>query len=330
MMEMDWSALALGLAVGVAASAAFFAGLGWGMRIALKSGRPAIILILSAIMRIRGAARDRLDRGHVPRPGLAPRLRRRVLHRAHDRHGHRPNRRARRRRPVNLSPDATIIFEAWGVPINATVFFTWIVMALLTAVSMLITRDLRADVPPDRWRTTLEVIVLGIQSQIEEVARGPSRYLLYYAGTLFLFVAVSNLLLVVPGFTPPTASLSTTTALALSVLIAVPLFGVTSRGLGGYLKTYIEPSVIMLPFNIISEFSRGISLAIRLYGNIMSGAVIAAILLTVAPFFFPVVMDVLGLLTGMIQAYIFAILATVYISSATAPPRSSRTEKETS
>jgi F-type H+-transporting ATPase subunit a len=231
---------------------------------------------------------------------------------------------------VNLSPDATIIFEAWGVPINATVFFTWIVMALLTAVSMLITRDLRADLPPDRWRTTLEVIVLGIQSQIEEVARGPSRYLLYYSGTLFLFVAVSNLLLVVPGFTPPTASLSTTTALALSVLIAVPLFGVTSRGLGGYLKTYIEPSVIMLPFNIISEFSRGISLAIRLYGNIMSGAVIAAILLTVAPFFFPVVMDVLGLLTGMIQAYIFAILATVYISSATAPPRSSRTEKETS
>ena len=231
---------------------------------------------------------------------------------------------------MNLSPDATIIFEAWGVPINATVFFTWIVMALLTAVSMLITRDLRADVPPDRWRTTLEVIVLGIQSQIEEVARGPSRYLLYYAGTLFLFVAVSNLLLVVPGFTPPTASLSTTTALALSVLIAVPLFGVTSRGLGGDLQTYIEPSVIMLPFNIISEFSRGISLAIRLYGNIMSGAVIAAILLTVAPFFFPVVMDVLGLLTGMIQAYIFAILATVYISSATAPPRSSRTEKETS
>ena len=231
---------------------------------------------------------------------------------------------------MNLSPDATIVFQAWGVPINATVFFTWIVMALLTAVSMLITRDLRADVPPDRWRTTLEVIVLGIQSQIEEVARGPSRYLLYYAGTLFLFVAVSNLLLVVPGFTPPTASLSTTTALALSVLIAVPLFGITSRGVGGYLKTYIEPSVIMLPFNIISEFSRGISLAIRLYGNIMSGAVIAAILLTVAPFFFPVVMDVLGLLTGMIQAYIFAILATVYISSATAPPHSSRTEKETS
>ena len=220
---------------------------------------------------------------------------------------------------MNLSPDMTIIFDVWGVSINATIFYTWVVMALLTVASMLITRHLRPDVPPDRWRATLEVIVQGIQSQIEEIAPNPSRHLLYYAGTLFLFVAMSNLLLVVPGFEPPTASLSTTTALALSVLIAVPLFGMSSRGFGGYLKTYLEPSFIMLPFNIISEFSRGISLAIRLYGNIMSGAVIAAILLSVAPFFFPVVMDVLGLMTGMIQAYIFAILATVYISSATAP-----------
>jgi F-type H+-transporting ATPase subunit a len=218
------------------------------------------------------------------------------------------------------------MFDAWGLGSNATIFYTWIVMGLLVIASMIITRSLRADVPPDRWRTTLEVIVQGIQSQIEEVAPHPSRHLLYFAGTLFLFVAMSNLLLVVPGFEPPTASLSTTTALALSVLIAVPLFGVSSRGIGGYLKSYLEPSFIMLPFNIISEFSRGISLAIRLYGNIMSGAVIAAILLSVAPFFFPVVMDLLGLLTVMIQAYIFAILATVYISSATAP--SSKIQKD--
>jgi F-type H+-transporting ATPase subunit a len=230
---------------------------------------------------------------------------------------------------MNLSPDHTLMFAAWGIPINGTIFFTWVVMAFLTVASLLITRNLRPDVPPNRWRTMLEVIVQGIQSQIEEIAPGPSRHLLYYVGTLFLFVAVSNLLLVVPGFQPPTASLSTTTALALSVLIAVPLFGISSRGLRGYLKTYIQPSIVMLPFNIISEFSRGISLAIRLYGNIMSGAVIAAILLSVAPFFFPVVMDVLGLLTGLIQAYIFAILATVYISSATAPAKMPPPEKET-
>lgn len=231
---------------------------------------------------------------------------------------------------MNLSPDQTIMFQPWGIPINATIFYTWIVMGLLTVASMLITRNLRPDVPPNRWRTMLEVIVQGIQSQIHEIDENPSRYLLYFVETLFLFVATSNLLLVVPGFEPPTSSLSTTSALALSVLIAVPLFGITSRGLGGYLKTYLQPSFVMLPFNIISEFSRGISLAIRLYGNIMSGAVIAAILLTVAPFFFPVVMDVLGLLTGMIQAYIFAILATVYISSATAPPSPPLSEKETS
>ena len=229
---------------------------------------------------------------------------------------------------MTLTPDQIIMFELAGFAINATVFYTWIVMALLTVASMLITRRLRPDVPPSRWRTTLEVIVQGIQSQITEIAPGPSRHLLYFAGTLFLFVAVSNLLLVVPGFEPPTSSLSTTTALALSVLIAVPMFGVSNRGIGGYLKTYVQPSVVMLPFNIISEFSRGVSLAIRLYGNIMSGAVIAAILLSVAPFFFPVVMDVLGLLTGMIQAYIFAILATVYISSATAPPPPSHSEKD--
>ena len=231
---------------------------------------------------------------------------------------------------MTLSPDETIMFMIWGITVNATIFYTWIVMAVLTGASMLITRNLRADVPPNRWRTALEVIVQGIQSQIEEISQGPSRHLLYFAGTLFLFVAVSNLLLVVPGFEPPTSSLSTTTALALSVLVAVPLFGITSRGLGGYFKTYLEPSFIMLPFNIISEFSRGISLAIRLYGNIMSGAVIAAILLTVAPFFFPVVMDLLGLLTGMIQAYIFAILATVYISSATKPANPSTTQKDNS
>lgn len=219
---------------------------------------------------------------------------------------------------MQLTPDETTVFTLWGLGINETVVNTWIVMALLTGASILVTRKLRPDVPPNRWRTTLEVIVTGIQRQIEEISPQASRHVLYFSGTLFLFIALSNLLLVVPGFTPPTSSLSTTAALALSVLIAVPLFGITRQGIGGYLKTYIQPSVIMLPFNIIGEFSRGISLAIRLYGNVMSGAVIAGILLGIAPFFFPVVMDVLGLLTGLIQAYIFAILATVYISSATA------------
>lgn len=229
---------------------------------------------------------------------------------------------------MQLTPDEIIVFTLAGWEVNATLVNTWIVMALLVGISMLITRNLRPDVPPNRWRTALEVIVKLIQGQIEEVTRNSARHVMYFAGTLFLFIALSNLMLVIPGFSPPTSSLSTTVALALSVLVAVPVFGIASGGVGSYLKTFIEPSIIMLPFNIIGEFSRGISLAIRLYGNVMSGAVIAAILLTVAPFFFPVVMDMLGLLTGMIQAYIFAILATVYISSATAEPDPSSTQHE--
>ncbi len=224
---------------------------------------------------------------------------------------------------MQLTPDDIILLRIWGFPLNATIVNTWIIMALLVGISMIVTRNLRADVPPNRWRTALEVIVQSIQTQIEEITRKSARHVMYFAGTLFLFIALSNLLLVVPGFLPPTASLSTTAALAFSVLVAVPLFGIASGGLVRYLRRYIEPSAIMLPFNIIGEFSRGISLAIRLYGNVMSGAVIAAILLSVAPFFFPVVMNMLGLLTGLIQAYIFSILATVYISSATAESESS-------
>lgn len=231
---------------------------------------------------------------------------------------------------MQLTPDEVIVLRLWGFDLNATIVNTWIVMALLVGISMIITRNLRADVPPDRWRTALEVIVRAIQGQIEEISRNSARHVMYFSGTLFLFIALSNLLLVIPGFSPPTASLSTTAALAISVLVAVPLFGIASGGVRRYLKSYIEPSVVMLPFNIISEISRGISLAIRLYGNVMSGAVIAAILLSIAPFFFPVVMNILGLLTGMIQAYIFAILATVYISSATAEAEPSALPKEPS
>jgi F-type H+-transporting ATPase subunit a len=219
---------------------------------------------------------------------------------------------------MDISTDQRILVDIFGLPINATIAYTWAVMAVLVAISVIVTWRLRPDVPASRWRTALEVIVTGIAGQITEITRRPALPLIPFVGTLFLFIAGSNLLLVVPGFDPPTASLSTTTALALAVLFAAPIFGVGARGVRGYLRGYLQPTPMMLPFNIIGEASRTLALAIRLYGNIMSGAVIAAILLSVAPFFFPVVMDALGLLTGLIQAYIFAILATVYIASATA------------
>jgi F-type H+-transporting ATPase subunit a len=137
---------------------------------------------------------------------------------------------------------------------------------------------------------------------------------------------LASLCIVIPGYEPPTGSLSTTAALALCVFIAVPLFGIEEQGLRGYLKSYIEPTLIMLPFNVISEFSRTLALAVRLFGNMMSGTMIIAILLTITPFVFPIFMSALGLLTGMVQAYIFSILAAVYIAAATrerTPRRSS-------
>jgi F-type H+-transporting ATPase subunit a len=122
---------------------------------------------------------------------------------------------------------------------------------------------------------------------------------------------------VIPGYQAPTASLSTTTALALTVFIAVPMFGIAEQGISNYLKSYMAPTIVMMPFNIISEFSRTLALAVRLFGNMMSGAMILGILLTITPFIFPILMTALGLLTGIVQAYIFTILAAVYIAAAT-------------
>jgi F-type H+-transporting ATPase subunit a len=228
---------------------------------------------------------------------------------------------------MEISPDSWILYEWQGLRLNATIVFTWVVMALLVFLSWIITARLSEGETVSRWQVMLEVVVTTIRDQIEEVGTAdPMRYL-PFIGTLFLFIATANLLTIFPGYQPPTGSLSTTAALAICVLIAVPLFSISRRGLRGYLKSYLQPSPFMLPFNLIGELSRTIALAVRLYGNVMSGTVIVGILISVAPFFFPVLMQLLGLLTGLIQAYIFAILAMVYIGSAS---RSRRRSEESS
>lgn len=223
---------------------------------------------------------------------------------------------------IQLTPDAIVLLELGALRLNVTIVNTWVVMALLVGVSWLVTRKLRPDTPPGRWRNALETLVLLIEAQIRAITHSAVRRVMYFAGTLFLFVAGANLLALIPGFAAPTGSLSTTVALTLAVLLAVPGFAMAERGWSGYLRHLTQPTWVLLPFNILGELSRGVSLSIRLYGNVMSGAVIAAILLSIAPFFFPVVMQLFGVLVGLIQAYIFAILAAVYISSALseAPP----------
>ena len=218
---------------------------------------------------------------------------------------------------MRLSPDELIFWHHGLFKLNGTIVFTWGLMAVLAVGSKLITRKLATDLERSPWQNLLEMVVTGIEKQIEAVGLPHPEKYLGFLGTLFLFVALAALCTVIPGYDPPTASLSTTAALALCVFAAVPMFGIREQGLGGYLKSYVQPTVIMLPFNIISELSRTLALAVRLFGNMMSGAMIIAILLTITPFLFPIIMTALGLLTGMVQAYIFSILAAVYIAAAT-------------
>jgi len=218
---------------------------------------------------------------------------------------------------MHLSPDQVIFWQHGFITLNATIVFTWALMIVLAGGSRLITRKLSTGLERSRWQNLLEMAVTGIDKQIEEVGLSQPRKYIGFLGTLFVFVGAASLCTVIPGYDPPTASLSTTTALALSVFVAVPFFGIEEQGVRSYLKSYTKPTLIMLPFNIISELSRTLALAIRLFGNMMSGAMIIAILLTITPFLFPIVMTVLGLLTGMVQAYIFSILAAVYIAAAT-------------
>lgn len=218
---------------------------------------------------------------------------------------------------MHLSPDEIIFWESGFFKLNATLVFTWGVMLLLVVGARLITRRLSTGLERDRWQNVLEIGVLAIEDQLKDVGLAKPRRYIGFLGTLGVFLATSSILSVIPGYQAPSGSLSTTAALALCVFVAVPVFGIGEVGLRKYLKSYVQPTFIMLPFNIIGEISRTLALAVRLFGNMMSGAMIIAILLTITPFIFPVVMMAVGLLTGVVQAYIFFILAAVYIAAAT-------------
>lgn len=217
---------------------------------------------------------------------------------------------------LHLTPDTIELFRLGPLTVNMTMAMTWLVMLLLVIAARLGTRALRHDLRPSKLQMGLEIVVETVNNQIATLSPKHPERLLPFVGTLFLYIVVANILAIVPGYVPPTGSLSTTAALATCVLVAVPYFGIREQGLGGYLRQYAEPNIVMLPFNIIGELSRTLSLAIRLFGNVMSGTLIAAVLIAIVPFFFPAIMQALGLLTGVIQAYIFATLATVYIASA--------------
>lgn len=208
---------------------------------------------------------------------------------------------------------APVLFSFGPFGITATVATTWGLLLALGLGSWLATRDLSAD-NPGLVQTALEGAVQAVESAIDGVLPGRAALLLPFVGTLWLFVAVANLTGLVPGLHSPTADLSATAALAILVFLSVHWFGIRSEGLKAYLKHYLSPSPILLPFHLLGELSRTLALAVRLFGNIMSLEMAALLVLLVAGLLVPVPVLMLHVVEALVQAYIFGTLALIYIA----------------
>lgn len=213
------------------------------------------------------------------------------------------------------SYDAIKLIEFDNFSINVTIFNSWIVIALITLISWLATRNLSCGRKVSKLQTLLEALVLWLQREANETSGSRTNQYLGMGIGLFCFILMSNLLTFIPWFRPPTASLSTTMALASIVFLAIPYFSIKNAGIKAYLRKFIEPIPLMLPMNVFSEFFSIFAMGLRLFGNMLSGVMFASILSAFIPLVAPLAMQGLGLLTGSIQAYIFALLAIVYSSS---------------
>ena len=215
------------------------------------------------------------------------------------------------------------LFHAGPVPITSIVVTTWAVMAVIVLAAWLGTRRMRIDA--GRWQAALEVVVETIGTQIREiVGREPGRYV-PLVGTLFAFVVVANASALVPGVSPPTAHLETDAALAGIVFLSVHAYGIAAHGVRGYLKGFARPSIVLLPLNLLGELTRTFSLMVRLFGNIMSHELVIGVVLTLAGLLLPIPLMALAVLIGLVQAYIFTILATVFIGAAVETSEQKRT-----
>jgi F-type H+-transporting ATPase subunit a len=208
--------------------------------------------------------------------------------------------------------ETAVLFHLGIVPVSLTVVTTWGLMTALTIGSWLATRGLRLIA--GSWQAVIEAIVVGIEEQLSGLLNRDAGPFLPLLGTLFIFLVAANLSGTVPGVKAPTASIETSAALGSIIFMSVHVFGVRFQGLGRYLKGYIKPSLVLLPLNILSEITRSFSLAMRLFGNIMSEELVVAIILALAGLLVPIPFMAFGILVGLVQAYIFTVLATVYIA----------------
>jgi F-type H+-transporting ATPase subunit a len=216
--------------------------------------------------------------------------------------------------PLTIAP----VLQLGPLPITGPVLVTWAIMAVVTVAAILLGR--RLSLAPGKLQTVLELLVDTIDQQIRDTMQAKAAPYRALIGTLFIFVLIANWCALVPGVTPPTAHLETDAALALIVLGATVFYGVRSRGATGYLASFAQPSWVMIPLNVVEQITRTFSLVVRLFGNVMSGVFIIGILLSLAGLLVPIPLMALDLLTGAVQAYIFAVLAMVFIGAAIGDP----------
>lgn len=219
---------------------------------------------------------------------------------------------------------AQVVFMAGPVPVTEPVVVTWGLIALLAAAGLVVRS--RLALVPSRWQAALELAVGAMQGLIRETLRTSPQPYLPLLGTLFTYVLLANWSSLVPGIEPPTAHIETDAALAAIVFFAVIYFGIRVRGIGAYLKTFAEPTWLMVPLNVVETFTRTFSLIVRLFGNVMSGVFIVGIVLSLAGLLVPIPLMALELLTGAVQAYIFTVLAMVFIGGAVGETQSAGME----
>lgn len=215
---------------------------------------------------------------------------------------------------MNSPLESVVLFQIGPVPITQAIVTTWAIMVVLVLGAYLLTR--RLELIPSKRQAALELIVATLDTQIRETtgaAPGPYRS---FIGTLFLFILVANWSSLAPGVDPPTAQLETDAALAVLVFLSVIWFGVRSGGVGGYMKSFAAPNAVMIPLNMLESVTRVFSMFVRLFGNVMSGVFVIGIVASLAGLLVPIPLMALDLLTGLVQAYIFAVLAMVFITAA--------------
>ena len=208
----------------------------------------------------------------------------------------------------------TEVFRLGPLVITNTVVTTWAIMLALWIATWTATR--RMSLSPATWQVVIEGIVTAVENAIRFVLPDQFRQVLPFIATLWIFIVIAHLASLIPGVRSPTGDLSLTAGLAILVFLAVHWYGIRSQGLKQYLRHYLMPNPILLPFHVVSEISRTVALAVRLFGNIFSLQMAALLVLLLAGFLVPVPVLMLHIVEGLVQAYIFGMLALVYLAGA--------------